>query len=204
VRGRSQLLDQLTEFGLVSSREARMVYTAIQRKFSLLDEMARSKPESDNGWSLRDTLYRNKSALLILDGHNLLFGLEDIFGADYENSHPGRKARERLIEVVANLVRPRPNVRTKICFDGPDPGSVSIAGNLEVLYSGGEGRNRADALIVSHLQFKDLSSLQQKVFVVSDDREVRRGIVRAGASYVACDLFAVFLKDFRCLERGRT
>ncbi len=203
VRGCSQLLEQLNDFGLLPSEDARPVYSAIQRKFSLLEENQRSKSgEGDNGWSLRDTLFRNKTALLILDGHNLLFGLKDVFGADYENGYPGRKARQKLVDVVGRLVRGRSNVRTKVCFDGPDAGTVPVAPNLEVLYSGGEGRNRADELIVSHLQFKDLKDLQQKVFVVSDDREVRRGIVRAGASYVACDLFAVFLNDFGCLARN--
>jgi hypothetical protein len=103
------------------------------------------------------------------------------------------------VDLVAKLVRARPNVLTKICFDGPAGASAKVAPNLEVFYSGGQGQNRADELIVSQLQFTGLKDLAQKVFVVSDDREVRRGILRTGASYVPCDLFAVFLNDFQCL-----
>ena len=75
-----------------------------------------------------------------------------------------------------------------------------VARNLEVIYSGGTGKDRADELIVANLQFKDLQRVDQKVFVVTDDREVRRGIVRTGAKYVPVNLFAVFLHDFKCLQ----
>jgi len=199
VRGGSQLVEQLDDRRLLPAEDLRSLYNAIQRKFSLLAETVQPKAGAgDNGWALRDILFRNKNALLLLDGHNLLFGLKDIFSPDYENGYPGRKARQRLVDLVAKLVRARPNVLTKICFDGPAGASAKVAPNLEVFYSGGQGQNRADELIVSQLQFTGLKDLAQKVFVVSDDREVRRGILRTGASYVPCDLFAVFLSDFQC------
>ncbi len=201
VRNWSQLTDQLQTNGLLTGEEARRVYNAVQRKFSLLQETDRAKDgEGDTGWSLRDTLFRNKPALLLLDGHNILFGLQDIFGPDYEEGAPRAKARARLVNLVSTLVTSRPNVRTRICFDGPDPGAHPVAPNLEVIYSGGTGHNRADEMIVSKLQFKDLQSLDQKVFVVTDDREVRRGIVRTGAKYVPANMFAVFLHDFKCFD----
>ncbi len=148
---------------------------------------------------MRDVLFRNKSALLLLDGHNLLFGLPDLFAAQYENGAPRLKARAKLIQVVSRLVQNRANVQTRICFDGPDPGSHHLAPNLKVIYSGGTGKNRADQLILDQLQFSDLKSIDQKVFVVTDDREVRRGLLRTGAKYVPANLFAVFLQDFKCL-----
>jgi len=199
VRDWSHLADQLESSGLLSTTQARPVYNAIQRKFSLLQELDRTRQEEgDSGWSLRDTIFRNKSALLLIDGHNLLYGLRDIFGRDYEDGAPRAKARARLVQVVSSLVKNRNNVRTRICFDGPDARIHTIAQNLEVIYSGGTGKNRVDQLIVAHLQFKELQHVDQKVFVVSDDREVRRGILRTGAKYVPANVFAVFLNDFKC------
>jgi hypothetical protein len=201
VSASSRLVDQLAEQGLLPASDTRAIYNSIQRKFSLLEETGRRKNAEvgDSGWSLRDMLYRNKSALLLLDGHNLLFGLTDIFSPDYENNYPRGKARQRLVNMIGKLVRARPNIQAKICFDGAQGGAVKVAPNLEVLYSGGTGKDRADQLIVSQLQFKDLKSLDQKVFVVTDDREVRRGILQTGATFVPANLFAVFLKDFECL-----
>jgi hypothetical protein len=198
VRSLSQMVDQMSEAGLLAGPEARRVYNALQRKFSLLQERARPF-EGDNGWSLRDTLYRNKSALLLLDGHNILFSLQDVFGADYENGHPGPAARQRLTRMVERLAQNRPNLRVKLCFDGPDARSVPVSPNVSVEYSGGTGRDRADEMIVSRLLFKDLQSLDQKVFVVTDDRQIRQAILQTGAKFVRTDLFAVLLADFGCL-----
>ena len=154
----------------------------------------------DSGWSLRDALFRNKPTLLVLDGHNILFGLSDLFASEYENDHPGRKARQKLVGLIEKLVGPRPGITTKICFDGPSGEVVRVRSNVEIHFSGGTGRDRADELIVSRLQFKDLQSLDQRVFVVTDDRAVRRQIVRTGAKFVPNDLFAVLLADFQCLN----
>jgi len=199
VRTLSQVVDQMSEAGLLGGPEARTVYNAVQRKFSLLQERTRSF-EGDNGWSLRDTLFRNKPALLLLDGHNILFSLQDIFGADYENGYPGPLARQRLTRIVERLVQNRSNLRVKLCFDGPDARSVQVSSNVSVEYSGGTGRDRADEMIVSRLLFKDLQTLDQKVFVVTDDRRIRHAILQSGAKFVRTDLFAVLLADFGCLN----
>lgn len=200
VRRISSLADQLVENGLLGGGESRELFHAIQRKFSLLQDSQPNKPdEGDNGWSLRDTLFRNKPALLLLDGHNILYTLSDVFGADYDDGHPGQRARQRLAGMVEKLLRDRNNLKAKVCFDGPDARSARVSSNVSVEYSGGAGRDRADEMIVGRLQFKDLQSLDQKVFVVTDDREIRKGVVQTGAKFVRNDLFAVLLADFNCL-----
>ncbi len=199
-RRTSTLADELAEHGLLSREERRELYHAIQRKFSLLQEaVPGTQPEGDTGWSLRDTIFRNKTALLLLDGHNILYSLRDIFGADYDNGHPGQRARQRLAGMVEKLLKDRGNLQAKVCFDGPDARSVRISPNVTLEYSGGSGPNRADELILSRLLFKDLKTLDQKVFVVTDDRQVRQGALQTGAKFVRTDLFAVLLGDFRCL-----
>jgi hypothetical protein len=105
--------------------------------------------------------FANKPTLLLLDGHNILFGLPDLFAAEYENDHPGKKARQKLTGIVEKLVSQRPNIAAKICFDGPSAEVMRVRSNLEIHFSGGNGRDRADELIVSRLQFKDLQSLDQ-------------------------------------------
>ena len=201
LRRYGQALSELADWGLLSSADKRTCYHALHRKLSLLEE--RGKPrgrEVDTGWSLRDALFRNKPTLLVLDGHNLLFGLPDLFAAEYENDHPGRRARQKLTSLLEKLVGPRSAITTKICYDGPSAEVLRVGPNLEVHFSGGVGRDRADTLIVSRLQFKDIQTLDQRVFVVTDDRAVRRQILQTGAKYVPNDLFAVLLADFQCLK----
>jgi hypothetical protein len=201
LRGCSRLIDQLAEYGLLDLRSRRDAYNGLHRKFSLLAESARPKEaDADNGWSLRDALFRNRSTLLLLDGHNLLFGLPDIYGAYYEEGCPRRKARERLISNTGTLARNRDKLQVRVCFDGPEANVLKTGRNVEVHYSGGNGTHRAEELIVSNLQFKDLQSLDQKVYVVTDDRELRRRILQTGASFVPNDVFAVLLADFHCLD----
>ncbi len=201
LRRYGQFMQELADFRLISSADERSCYHALHRKFSLLEERGKPKgPEVDTGWSLRDALFRNKPTLLLLDGHNILFGLPDLFAAEYENDHPGKKARQKLTGIVEKLVSPRPNIAAKICFDGPSAEVTRVRSNLEIHFSGGNGRDRADELIVSRLQFKDLQSLDQRVFVVTDDRAVRRQILQTGAKFVPNDLFAVLLADFQCLK----
>jgi len=166
-----------------------------------LEERARPKePIEENGWSLRAAIHRNKKTVLVIDGHNLLFGLNHIFGSEYEDGVPRQRARLRLVRIAQKLVQNRPNLRVRISFDGPRANVERIGPNVEVSYSGGTGANRADELITSRLQFKDLRSLDEKVYVVTDDRAIRTEILRSSAKFVPSDLFAILMADFHCLE----
>ncbi len=198
----SEMLQHLVDFNLVRTDERRRVYDAIQRKFSLLEEIAcgRESEAPDHGWSLRNAIFRNSPSLLILDGHNLLFGLEDIFRPDFDaDGHPGSKARRHLVSMVRHLADSRPNLRVRICFDAPHHQTVTVSSNVEIEYSGGQGEHRADNRITEQLAIRRTEELEQKWFVVSDDRAVRREALKYGAQYVPVDLFAVLLNDFNCL-----
>jgi hypothetical protein len=204
---RSELVQQLVDAELVPERDRRRLYDALQRKFSLLMETCEPAEAdiADHGWSLREVIYRDRPALLLLDGHNLLFRLEDIFRPCYEaDGHPGRQARERLVEIARSLLAGRSNLRVRICFDAPQYEAVVLSPNLAIEYSGGQGEHRADARIGAQLAWRRPDELGQKWYVVTDDRAVRRQAVKDGARYVPADLFAVLLADFQCLGRKAT
>jgi hypothetical protein len=76
---------------------------------------------------------------------------------------------------------------------------LKASSNVEVRFSGGTGANRADQMIASHLYLNSFEKLGQKAFVVTDDRDVRHQVVRAGAIYVPLDVFAVIAADFKAL-----
>jgi hypothetical protein len=202
-RSCERLVQDLCDHSLLQPLERRAVYDALVSKASLLEEGQRSKGvQSESGWSLRRVLHRNENALVLVDGHNLLFTLSDIFQSWCdEDGVPRRKARQRLVDLAERLVQTRENVEVRICFDGPEATLQMRAPNLVVEYSGGNGEHRADQLIVARLGIKDMRNIDQKTFVVTDDRQVRREITPAGAKYVPNDIFAVLLADFHCLEK---
>jgi predicted nuclease with TOPRIM domain len=201
LRDLSNLLETLAQRELIPVEDQRKIHHRLHAKFSLLQERAgpKVKEQGDNGWTLRGVLYRNEKAVLVLDGHNILFLLKDIFGPVYENDHPGQKARAKLNSLIVKLVGPRPNVKATIWYDGPVANRVSLSPNIEMAFSGGQGTDRADQRIAEYLEVKDLQDLGSKVFVVSDDRAVRRKAVTHGALYVRVSLFAVLVEDFKCL-----
>ena len=199
----SELLQYLGDGDLLPAEDRRRLYDALQRKFSLLAETHRTHEHgaTDNGWSLRDAIYRNRPTRLLLDGHNVLFRLEDVFRADYEpDGHPGRQARDHLVSILRKLVDGHPNLHARICFDSPQHHTHTVAPRLEVEYSGGQGEHRADQRLRSHVTWRRPEELDQKWFVVSDDRAVRSQAAHYGANPVPVDVFAVLLADFHCLS----
>ena len=78
--------------------------------------------------------------------------------------------------------------------------TVVVSPNVEIEFSGGQGRNRADQRIVEHVSLRRPEEAEQKWFVVTDDRAVRRAAAKNGARFVPADLFAVLLADFHCLD----
>jgi hypothetical protein len=131
-------------------------------------------PVDDHGWSLRDAIYRDRQCRVLLDGHNILFGMEDVFRAHYdENGRPGRRAVERLVALTRRLTEGRSRLRMHVFFDAPEHQLLTVSPNLTVEFSGGHGKNRADQRIAEQLEFHRPEAMEEKWFVVSDDRAVR-------------------------------
>jgi hypothetical protein len=198
----SDLLKVLGENELLPERDHRSLYEILFRKFSLLEERSghdAAEEETDEGWSLRRLLLQNRGAVVLIDGHNTLFCLEETFGRFFENEHPGSAARDALTRSVAKLVENSDQVETVIVFDGPDMQTGAVAKNVRIEYSGGTGKNRADERIAAELRFKSLERSAKRCFVVSNDKAVRQDALRYAARFVPVEAFAVLLGDFAAL-----
>jgi hypothetical protein len=199
--GSSDLVERLTDEGLVSQHDAIKLHDRIHAGFSRLQaaDPNRIDTRSDNGWSLRGVLHRNEKTHLILDGHNIVFLLKEVFEQDYELDHPGQKARNRLQGMIVKLAESRPNLSVTICYDGPTANTYELSPNVQAIFSGGEGTDRADQRIEDYL-LKPGQDPDCKTFVVTDDRPLRGRAMRLGALYVPVGVLAVLLRDFKCLE----
>jgi len=131
---------------------------------------------------------------LIVDGHNLLFRLKDLFHEFYEKDAPKAIARAELAKRLMTMIDEFQSVIVDAWFDGPELTNETLHENLRVHFSGGSGDNRADDSIVSFLRAlkpKDLFV----TFVVTDDRGLRERCTAVGAKVLACDEVANLLRE---------
>jgi hypothetical protein len=192
------LIQVLSESGLLGSADQRRLYGMVHRKFSLLEDTGHPAEEGeleDEGWALRKWIGHNRALLIMVDGHNVLYGLEDLYREEFVDGHPGPAARHKLAQAMVRLVKGQDKAEVILYFDGPNHTSEGISSNVRVEYSGGTGKNRADHRIAMDLQFKRMQAQGKKVFVVSDDREVREEALQHGARYVPVGEFAVLLGE---------
>ena len=196
-------IEELCELELLDAESRKRLYHNLHRKCSILEDKTKPTAETkwkDSGWNLRGLLHRNQPCQLILDGHNIMYCLPEVFRSQFENGHPSEKARKSLIALTQRLVANRENVNTTLVFDGHKEETFSVESNFSYEFSGGVGEDRADNYIVDRLKKRSLSELDQAVFVVTDDRGLRARILDRGAKYVPVGVFGVFLDDFECLN----
>lgn len=128
---------------------------------------------------LRLALLRADVTRIIVDGHNVLHKLKSSWGQFYEAEGPGKRAREHLVRQLDSLCLSHPALEVDLWFDGPVAEQYSVGERLRVMFSGGQGADRADGCIEADLRFLQGSNRKQSdsrgllVFVVSADRDVR-------------------------------
>lgn len=132
-------------------------------------------------------------AILLVDGHNVLFGLPTRYAPTRGTSLPEAEKRKRLTDDIVRITGPSPSVRAWVVFDGPTRNDAQASPNVRVTYSGGEGEHRADGVILDNLRFFKASSPDIPVILVSNDNGLCAAARRLGALDVAVlDLGAFF------------
>jgi len=191
-----ELIQLLAAQDLLTRTDQRRLYEAIYKKYGLLEDSTRTEiqlQESDEGWNLRSLLLRNRDILVYIDGHNLLFSLME------DPRHLGKGgeagARDRLVQSLSRLVSNAPNVKLTIFFDGSVRQTESAKPNVRVEFSGGHGEHRADRRIAEDVAYQSRQKPAPKIFVVSNDHEVRQHALQHGARYVSAEAFAALLAD---------
>jgi hypothetical protein len=137
-----------------------------------------------------------KPFTLLLDGHNLLFALKQRYQSLYEpNGTPGRAAREAMIRDTVALAGRCPKGHVHLVFDGDRRSDQNASRNVTVTYSGGEGVNRADEVIVQYITFACGADLGEAVFLVSNDRELCTNARGEGARVLSGLHFQAILRE---------
>lgn len=128
----------------------------------------------------------DQAVLFIIDGHNLLYALRPQFAAQLADGHPGGAAREALMEMlVAAFTGPRQAVR--VYFDGGTAHAERRSEQVEVIYPGGKGDQRADKAILQVLDGREND--RSPVTVVTRDIKLARRARKRGATVMDPGVF---------------
>lgn len=123
------------------------------------------------------------SGVCLIDGHNLLYACRRAFAGQLADGHPGAAAR---VELVRRLVaaRPEPGPALFVYFDGAEPNTHSPAKHVQVVYSGGNGDQRADDAILRHVNAHCADAPGTPLVVVTRDTRLARRTRKRGANVV--------------------
>jgi len=132
-------------------------------------------------------------AILLIDGHNVLFGLPTRYTPARGAALSEAEKRKRLTDDIARVTAPNPSVRVWVVFDGPTRSDTQASPNVRVTYSGGKGEHRADSVILDNLRFFQSSASGVPVFLVSNDHDLCVAARRLGALDIAVLDFGAFL-----------
>ena len=134
-------------------------------------------------------------SLYLVDGHNVLYALRPRFAAQLVEGHPGAAAREALVaQLVASFDQPCQVVR--VYFDGDEAHAEQRSAQVEVIYPGGQGDQRADHAILAALLHRSeggQTPFEAAVVVTRDiklaKRARRRGatVIDPAAFFAECD-----------------
>jgi predicted RNA-binding protein with PIN domain len=133
-------------------------------------------------------------SFLLIDGHNLLYAMRPRFAAQLVDGHPGTAAREALVaQVVALFDQHGQSVR--IYFDGGEAHSEQRSEQVEVIYPGGAGDQRADRAILAALAHhrQAVDDAPGAVVVTRDIKLARRArkrgatVIDPAAFFAECD-----------------
>ena len=124
----------------------------------------------------------------IIDGHNLLYAARQSFLDYLVDGHPGTAAREELVRrLVASFIAPDQAVF--LFFDGSEAKTALRSDQVQVIYPGGEGDQRADAAILKHLSRLNAAAAGNAggmpIIVVTRDLKLARRARKRGAEVMA-------------------
>lgn len=121
---------------------------------------------------------------LLIDGHNLLYATRPAFAAELVDGHPGTAARAALVARLLHAFPP-PGPPVLLYFDGHEASVERASGRVQVIYSGGEGQQRADGAMLRRLAELRAADRDTPVMVVTRDLKLARRARKRGAEVVS-------------------
>ena len=191
------LLQQLSALGVCEMQASVRLSGALENRLRVARAIALPANDVDEDDDtptgiLRRALGGKTPAILLIDGHNVLFGLQGRYFAPQGAAVPTSVSRTRLVDDVVRLTADRPTCRAWIVFDGPTHSESTPSANVRVAYSGGEGEHRADAALLDNIRFFRAGD-EISVLLVTNDNDLSASARRLGALTLSALDFCAFL-----------
>lgn len=184
------LPDLLTSAGLLQPDSRGRVMKAFRKRFAALEALGVAMPEDEKDARkpsvnlLGRALAGQKPLMLLVDGHNALFGLPTRYNPQRGSAASEGEKRNKLVADIVRVTAPNPAVRVWVVFDGPQRTDTQASANVRVTYSGGEGEHRADAVLLDNIKFFRAADPTMAVLLVSNDSDLCKEAARQGAQIV--------------------
>jgi len=180
-----ELPEFLGSLHVLDAQAVARLQAAFQRRVAALEALGAPPPQTENlphaSALLAHALAGKIPAILLLDGHNVLFGLPSRYNPARGSSLTEAEKRQRLTRDVVRLAAPNPALRAWVVFDGPTRQDTQAAPNVRVIYSGGQGEHRADGVLLDNIRFFTSASPDTPVLLVSNDQDLCANARRLGA-----------------------
>lgn len=191
-------LAQLMALGVFDAETAARLTESLENRLrvdyatSLPGSAALDDDDATPSGILRRALRGRCAAILLIDGHNVLFGLQGRYLPPQGAAVPTGPARTRLVEDVVRLAADHPTCRAWVVFDGPTRSESTPAKNVRVTYSGGEGEHRADEALLDNIRFFRAGG-DFPILLVTNDNALAGEARRLGAKILSALEFGAFL-----------
>jgi len=191
------LVKQLATLGVFDAEAAVRLNGMLENRLRVARATSLSLPDVDDEDQtptavLRRALRGRCAAILLIDGHNVLFGLQGRYFPPQGAVVPTGSTRVRVVEDVVRLTADRPTCRAWIVFDGPTRSESTPSANVRVTYSGGEGEHRADAALLDNIRFFRAAD-EIPILLVTNDNALMAAARRLGALTLSALEFGAFL-----------
>lgn len=143
---------------------------------------------------LREVIAGQAAGVILVDAYNWIGRAGAILGVPTDPATFPAALRE-LQPLLRRTARQAARAELLLFVDGPRDHTEAWADNLRLVYSGGTGADRADAVIRGHLEHLRNCADPRAAFVISDDRTVRTCALRLGAAVEPCEAFARRLRS---------
>lgn len=127
-----------------------------------------------------DVLRGAAAGVILIDAYNWIGAAGEELGV---SSDPARfvDSLRRLHPLLGRIAARAAKAQVQVVADGHDSNQRTLAPNLRIVWSGGEGRNRADGVLLGQLRHLRRGAETPTIFVVTNDQEIRRDATALGA-----------------------
>jgi len=184
-----ELPKRLASVGLLAGDALARVRDAFNERLAAIEALGvPPDPETEDRHNTVSVLGRalagQMPVILMVDGHNALFGLPTRYSPPRGGSVSEPEKRNRLVSDIVRIMVPNPASRAWVVFDGASLTDKQASPNVRVMYSGGTGEHRADGVLLDNIKFFRRSDPGMTILLVSNDADLCKSAIRLGAQTI--------------------